>query len=958
MDYLADLTDQLTLKHLFCIACGIAVIKLRHGILRPIQNWRSPLRNLQGPESNNLIFGHLEMLQEAQTGDIWEQWIDKYGKTFRWRRFFGAYELCTTDMRAINYVMSRDTMFPKSRRLRVALARILGEGLLSAEPEAHKRQRRIMNPSFNTPHIRNLVPIFWAKSNQLRDIWLERFLLIGILGFGYEFHSLEGKDEDELAKAFMSVFNSNDKKPSSIGLLFMIISHRLGIPTKVSLRLKANLATIRRIGMEIVEDKKKILYQNQGGDEFYGRDLLTLLIKSNIAPDIEKDQAMTDEEIFGPAGHETTSSTTSWALYALTKHPEVQTKLRQELLKAGLGDEPSMEELEKISYLDNFVREVLRVHAVVPLTSREADCDTVIPVGESYIDIHGNIQHGIRVQKGDSISIPILAMNRAKDVWGEDAVDFKPERWDNLPDGVKDMPGVWSHLMTFIHGPNACIGYRFAVIEVKALLYSLVRAFEFNIDPNLEIVGKTMLVSRPCVKGDSDNEYQVCIWDMRAINYVLSHNTVFPKSESMRRGLALLLGEGILAADEVAHKRQRRVMSPAFSALHIRNLLPIFIAKSNQLRDIWMDKLHDKPAGETIEVLSWLTRATLDIIGLAGFGYDFRSLEDEDKDELSKAYTELFNSNINISPFIIIKGLVCDFLGIPTEDSRRFKANQATVRRIGTELMKDKKGLLQGDSRSEESCGRDLLTLLIKSNLAETDNLRAMSDEEVLGQISTFLVAGHETTSSTIAWALYALTKHPKMQEKLRDELQNAGLGEEPSMDELDSLSYLDSFVREVLRVYAVVPTTGREVAQDTVIPVGESFRNSTGDPQMGIRVRKGDAVAIPVISINRSKEVWGEDAMEFNPDRWNSTPKAVKDMPGVWGHILTFLHGPHACIGFRFAVEEIKTLLYVLVRAFEFQIDPKIEIEGKTGLVTRPCVKGEIEKVNKLPLLCRPVNR
>ncbi|GAB1525648.1 hypothetical protein RhiTH_008811 [Rhizoctonia solani] len=834
-------------------------------------------------------------------------------------------------------------MFPKSRRLRVALARILGEGLLSAEPEAHKRQRRIMNPSFNTPHIRNLVPIFWAKSNQLRDIWLERLRdkpdgetidvllgttcatldIIGIAGFGYEFHSLKGKDEDELAKAFMSVFNSNDKKPSSIGLLFMIISHRLGIPTKVSLRLKANLATIRRIGMEIVEDKKKILYQNQGGDEFYGRDLLTLLIKSNIAPDIEKDQAMTDEEIFGPAGHETTSSTTSWALYALTKHPEVQTKLRQELLKAGLGDEPSMEELEKISYLDNFVREVLRVHAVVPLTSREADCDTVIPVGESYIDIHGNIQHGIRVQKGDSISIPILAMNRAKDVWGEDAVDFKPERWDNLPDGVKDMPGVWSHLMTFIHGPNACIGYRFAVIEVKALLYSLVRAFEFNIDPNLEIVGKTI---------------------------VLSHNTVFPKSESMRRGLALLLGEGILAADEVAHKRQRRVMSPAFSALHIRNLLPIFIAKSNQLRDIWMDKLHDKPAGETIEVLSWLTRATLDIIGLAGFGYDFRSLEDEDKDELSKAYTELFNSNINISPFIIIKGLVCDFLGIPTEDSRRFKANQATVRRIGTELMKDKKGLLQGDSRSEESCGRDLLTLLIKSNLAETDNLRAMSDEEVLGR--------HETTSSTIAWALYALTKHPKMQEKLRDELQNAGLGEEPSMDELDSLSYLDSFVREVLRVYAVVPTTGREVAKDTVIPVGESFRNSTGDPQMGIRVRKGDAVAIPVISINRSKEVWGEDAMEFNPDRWNSTPEAVKDMPGVWGHILTFLHGPHACIGFRFAVEEIKTLLYVLVRAFEFQIDPKIEIEGKTGLVTRPCVKGEIEKVNKLPLLCRPVNR
>ncbi|CEL63637.1 Cholesterol 24-hydroxylase OS=Mus musculus GN=Cyp46a1 PE=2 SV=1 [Rhizoctonia solani AG-1 IB] len=531
MDYLADITDQVTLKHLFFVACGVAIIKLRHSIIQPIRNWRSPLRNLQGPPNESLILGHLGVLQDAQTSDIWERWIDKYGKTFRWRRFFGSYELCTTDMRAINYIMSRNVMFPKSQRLRNALARILGEGLLSAKPEAHKRQRRIMNPSFNTPHIRNLVPVFWAKSNQLRDIWLEKLRdkpdgetidillgttcatldIIGIAGFGYEFHSLEGTDEDELAKAFMSVFNSNDKKPSTIGLLVMIICHRLGIPTKVSRRLKANLATIRRIGMRIVEDKKTILKQNKGGEESHGRDLLTLLIKSNIAPDVEKDEVMTDEEIFGQistflaAGHETTSSTTSWALYTLTKYPEIQARLRQELLETGPGDEISMEELDKIPYLDKFVREVLRVYAVAPMTSREASCDTVVPVGEGYTDAHGIVRHEIRLQKGDAISIPILAMNRAKDVWGEDALDFKPERWNNLPDTVNDMPGVWSHLMTFIHGPNSCIGYRFAIIEVKALLYSLVRAFEFGIDPSLEIVAKTMLVSRPCVKGDSDN---------------------------------------------------------------------------------------------------------------------------------------------------------------------------------------------------------------------------------------------------------------------------------------------------------------------------------------------------------------------------------------------------------------------------------------------------------------------
>ncbi|CEL63636.1 putative cytochrome P450 311a1 OS=Drosophila melanogaster GN=Cyp311a1 PE=2 SV=1 [Rhizoctonia solani AG-1 IB] len=361
-----------------------------------------------------------------------------------------------------------------------------------------------------------------------------------------------------------------------------------------------------------------------------------------------------------------------------------------------------------------------------------------------------------------------------------------------------------------------------------------------------------------------------------------------------------------------------------------------------------MDMLHDKPEGETIEVLSWLTRATLDIIGLAGkltwtypvlqlilpkgFGYDFRSLEDKDKNELAKAYAELFNSNAEFSTLIVVKGLLCNMLGIPTKDSRRFDANQSTVRRIGMDLMKDKKALLQKDSHNEESRGRDLLTLLIKSNLAETDSRQTMSDEEVVGQITTFLSAGHETTSATITWALYALAKYTKVQVKLRDEMQSARLGDAPSMDQLDSLGYLNNFVREVLRIYAVVPMSGREVAHDTVIPVGESFTDLTGTVQTGIRVRKGDSVAIPIISINRAQDVWGEDAMEFNPDRWNNLPEAVKDMPGVWGHILTFLHGPHACIGYRFAVEEIKILLYTLVRVFEFELDPSIEIEDKTG--------------------------
>jgi cytochrome P450 len=97
----------------------------------------------------------------------------------------------------------------------------------------------------------------------------------------------------------------------------------------------------------------------------------------------------TEISTFLTAGHETTSTSTTWALYALTKHPQVQRKLRQELLESGLGDEPNMGDLDKLPYLDNVVRECLRVHPAVPSTVREAAHEVRIPVAKSFKDRYG-----------------------------------------------------------------------------------------------------------------------------------------------------------------------------------------------------------------------------------------------------------------------------------------------------------------------------------------------------------------------------------------------------------------------------------------------------------------------------------------------------------------------------------------------------------------------------------------
>lgn len=139
--------------------------------------------------------------------------------------------------------------------------------------------------------------------------------------------------------------------------------------------------------------------------------------------------------------------------------------------------------------------------------------------------------------------------------------------------------------------------------------------------------------------------------------------------------------------------------------------------------------------------------------------------------------------------------------------------------RVGNGLLADAKAALNAGDKSSAQ-GRDLLSLLVHANTAEDIPLdQRLSDTDVLAQVPTFLVAGHETTSTATSWALFCLTQAPDVQRKLRDELLQVQT-EEPSMDELNGLRYLDWVVREVLRLHAPVPMLFREAMEADVIPL------------------------------------------------------------------------------------------------------------------------------------------
>ncbi|KAI0705562.1 cytochrome P450 [Earliella scabrosa] len=456
--------------------------------------------------------------------------------------------------------------------------------------------------------------------------------------------------------------------------------------------------------------------------------------------------------------------------------------------------------------------------------------------------------------------------------------------------------------------------------------------------------------------------------DTRAVNHILTHSAEFQKSGEVRRSLAKILGEGVLFTEAEQHRQQRRVMNPAFGPSQIRELTSIFVDKSIELRNVWSAEIAKAGEPARIDVMSWFSRMTLDIIGLAGFNYHFDNISGK-PNELLAAFREIFNPHGTMTTLMILRNLFPILQVIPDERSRRIDRAQAVMRRIGSKLIEEKKAEIRRESASEGKekdaglerknvRGRDLLTLLLKANMAtDIPDSQKLSDEDVLAQVPTFLIAGHETTSVAATWCLFALTQAPEVQHKLREELWTLET-DTPTMDELSSLPYLDAVVRETLRIHAPVPSTVRTAMKDEVLPLSEPFVDRHGQVQDSIRVLKDTPIFIPILSLNRSKKLWGEDAYEFKPERWENPPEEISNIPGVWGHLLSFLGGPRACIGYRFALIEMKAIIYTLVRAFEFELAVPLADIQKKSVPPRPVLRSQPEAGGQLPLLVRPYRR
>lgn len=360
---------------------------------------------------------------------------------------------------------------------------------------------------------------------------------------------------------------------------------------------------------------------------------------------------------------------------------------------------------------------------------------------------------------------------------------------------------------------------------------------------------------------------------------------------------------------------------PAFSYRHIKDLYPVFWAKG-----IEMIKEIEKelPSQDNIvEVRNWAGRTMLDILGLAGLGYDIGSIQDPDN-ELSRTYRDLVTEPSPWMKFIMLLGIF--FIGprlvmkLPLKRNRDFRAGAEYIRTVARQIIREKKAQIESNDKASRDV--DILTAALTSG--------TFSEENLVDQMMTFLAAGHETTASALQWSVYVLCKHPEMQQRLRDEVR-ANLPpisvEDPApvtAAAVDSLPYLNAFCNEVLRFYPPVPLTVRAVTRDTTI--------------QGSRIPEGTILVIAPEATNRDPELWGPDADKFKPERWLGPGRANSGGASSNYSFLTFLHGPRSCIGQGFARSELACVVAALVGRFQMELkDPDAELRVRSTVTQAP---------------------
>nr|XP_051197243.1 cytochrome P450 CYP72A616-like [Lolium perenne] len=370
--------------------------------------------------------------------------------------------------------------------------------------------------------------------------------------------------------------------------------------------------------------------------------------------------------------------------------------------------------------------------------------------------------------------------------------------------------------------------------------------------------------------------------------------------------LSRLLAEGVATYEGEKWVKHRRILNPAFHVEKLKLMLPAFSSCCEELVTKWAASLGSDGWWE-VDVCPEFHSLAGDAISRTAFGSSY--LEGKRIFELQSEQADRILASIKM---IFIPG----YLSLPTKNNRRMHQINNEIESILRGLIGKRMQAMQRGKNTKD----DLLSIMLESNMRETDGNSGMTIKEVTEECKMFYFAGTETTSILLTWTVILLSMHPEWQDRAREEVLGLFGKNQPKYDSFSRLKTVTMILYEVLRLYPPAIALIRKTYKEMEIG--------------GITYPAGVVIEMPVLLIHHDPGIWGTDVHEFRPERFAEGISKASSDPSAF---LPFGWGPRICIGQNFALLEAKMAVCMILQHFEFELAPTYTHAPHNGKMLRP---------------------
>ncbi|KVI05236.1 cytochrome P450 [Cynara cardunculus var. scolymus] len=367
--------------------------------------------------------------------------------------------------------------------------------------------------------------------------------------------------------------------------------------------------------------------------------------------------------------------------------------------------------------------------------------------------------------------------------------------------------------------------------------------------------------------------------------------------------LIKMLTKGLVDVEADQWVKHRKIINPAFHIEKLKHMVPMFYVSCNEMIKKWESLLIEESSCE-VDVWPYLQTMSSDVISCTAFG---------SSSEEGKKIFELQHEMIGLIMKSARSTYIPGSMFLPTKRNKRMKEIDQKVKASIRSII-DRRVVAM---KAGESNHDDLLGILLNSNYKETkkgtNKTSGLSIDEIIEECKLFYFTGQETTRDLLVWTMVLLGQYTDWQARARDEVLQVFGDKKPNFERLSDLkvvgfssSSVNMIFNEVLRLFPPGPYLGRVVHKETKLG--------------NIMLPAGTFLQMNIILLHHDRDIWGDDAKEFNPERFSEGVLKVTKGQACY---LPFGGGPRICIGQNFAMLEAKMALVMILQRFCFEISP-----------------------------------